>query len=367
MPIKILFLVAFSFADKLPFGTVQFNSKPHVMSKDSIKSFIDIQKTCDKRVLLLCGLPGAGKSTLARQLRDEQHSHRASSFAFIDYDDIQDSLLLMIDEEEQDERKMIQAWRDSRTSALQRLEALLTDSTTGLILLDDNFHLQSMRKQIFQSCQSHVTSASTNAAMPTFSTSHKSAQSIHFGLIWIDTPVDLCLERNTQRARRVPDRVIRDMQLKFEAPGEKNYIWDQSTLRLDGTASPSTHLEQLHHFTSSLKRLTMVPPIVDPAVEEARIAVARNETQASAAHQLDQYLRCCVQAVAREYKSCAGAANQCRKILLLQLKHRHDIVMIDIEHAFIDQLRRKECCHVDWKTFQPSLHKVLLVRQAEFT
>lgn len=316
----------------------------HQMATHSSVLQNDTQTICDKTVLLLCGLPGAGKSTLARQFRDEHHP--VSSFAFIEYDDIQDSLLN--DTEEQDD--ILQAWRSSRTSALQRLSEHLADSTTTLLLLDDNFHLRSMRKQIFQSCQAHVTNNTKNI-------------SIHFGLIWMDTPVDVCLERNAQRQRRLPDRIIQNMKHKFEAPG--GFAWEQSVLRLDGTAPLLTHLEQLRNFTAS-KQLTLVEQPVDPTLEQARLAAARKETQASIAHQIDQYLRCCVQIVARNHRQCAGAANQCRKLLLSQLRHQHELVVMDIEQAFLDRMRI-ECCHVDWDIFRPTLHRDLLTKQTELS
>lgn len=343
-----------------------------------------IFKTCEKIVLLFCGLPGAGKSTLARHFiaeRSRVSSSSSTCVALIEYDDVQDSLLInnnqqcRRDQEKEESKELeyvLEAWRASRAAALQTLSEQLDNSTTKFILLDDNFQLTSMRKQVFQACQSHVTNT-FNCDTNTKSNHTKNdsvSRTIYFGLIWMDTPVDVCLQRNQHRKlqRRVPDLVIQNMKHKFEAPGGKSFLWEQSFLRLDGTASHSTHLEQLLSFTSSLERLTLIPPRVDPGIEEARLATARLETLASRAHQVDQYLRCCVQAVARHHKQCAGAANQCRKQLLSDFKQKHELVVIEaLEQAFLDQMRKIAfSSQVDWEAFQPILHRDLLVKQSDF-
>ncbi|GAX27853.1 O-phosphoseryl-tRNA(Sec) kinase [Fistulifera solaris] len=310
---------------------------------------------CEKIVILLCGLPGAGKSTLAKQFIDE-HCAPFSSIALIEYDDLQDSLI--IKGEESDEQHMLQAWKASRTLALQTLCERLKDSTTKLLFLDDNFYLQSMRKQTYQLCQNYVTASNNN---------NNQQRVIHFGLIWMDTPVDVCLERNQQRPhpRRVPETVIYNMQHKWEAPSEKGFAWEKSILRLDGSDSRSTHLQLLQHYLMS-QQFVWVLPREDPALEEARVAVARQETQASRAHQLDQYLRCCVQIVAQHQKQCAGPANQCRKRLLAELKQNPDWTLLDLEQAFVAQMKQLTVSSsVDWDALQSNLAKTLWAKHIE--
>jgi tRNA uridine 5-carbamoylmethylation protein Kti12 len=329
------------------------------MPKQSALSSNDTQgksavESCEKIVILLCGLPGAGKSTLARLFLDKQG---ASSIALIEYDDLQDSLLTIMKGEVFDEQHMLQAWKSSRTLALQTLSERLDDSNTKFLFLDDNFYLQSMRKQIYQVCQNHITANNNN----------NTDRVIHFGLVWMETPVDVCLERNQQRPqqRRVPDTVIHHMQHKWEAPGEKGAVWEKSVLRLDGTTSRSTHLQVLQQYLTS-EQLTVVLPREDPAVEEARVAAARQETQASRAHQLDQYLRCCVQTVAQHQKQCAGPANQCRKRLLLELKQKPDWTLADLEQAFVAQMKQMTVSSsVDWGALQSILSQELWAKHIE--
>ncbi|GAX12584.1 O-phosphoseryl-tRNA(Sec) kinase [Fistulifera solaris] len=327
-------------------------TKPSTILSDDTqeKSTVEI---CDKIVLLLCGLPGAGKSTLARQFIDEKDA--SFSTALIEYDDLQDSLIIR--GEASEGQHTLQAWKSSRTLALQTLSERLEDSTTKLLFLDDNFYLQSMRKQIYQICQNHVIASSNN----------NQQRVIHFGLIWMDTTVDVCLERNQQRPhpRRVPDTVIHNIQHKWEAPGEKGFVWEKSILRLNGLDSRSMHLQLLQQYLMS-KEFVLVLPREDPALEEARVAAARQETQASRAHQLDQYLRCCVRTVARHQKQCVGPANQCRKRLLTELKQKPDWTLVDLEEVFVGQMKQMTASlSVDWDALQSILSRELWTKHIE--
>ena len=119
-------------------------------------------------VLLLCGLPGAGKSRLVASL--------PSTAIPIEYDQVQDDLLL---------DNSLEAWRTSRHVALEQLSQHLS-SSSQLIVLDDNFYWRSMRKQVYQTCQQYLIQQQHPSPI------------IYLGIVWLDTPLDTCLQRNRQ-------------------------------------------------------------------------------------------------------------------------------------------------------------------------
>ena len=109
-------------------------------------------------VLLLCGVPGAGKTQLARQIAS---AFEATHTAIIHFDHYEVSRL------DWDEN----SFKNSRNAAVQAFEALIesmksdhnntslsssppsSSSPIQLVLLDDLFYLRSMRKRIFQICR----------------------------------------------------------------------------------------------------------------------------------------------------------------------------------------------------------------------
>jgi tRNA uridine 5-carbamoylmethylation protein Kti12 len=284
-------------------------------------------------VLLLCGLPGAGKSSLSAQwaatsstITGEDDDTTPTTMAVIEYDHLQDAALLevsmMIDDDDDNTDRALFAWRQSRQKALESLQGYLisrSDDDVSVILLDDNFFLRSMRKQVHQVCQRCIAAATA--------ADESSMLEIYFGVVWVDTPLDVCLERNRDRgaSRQVPEDVITRMHQRMEPPDPKKATWEQAVLRLDTNGSnnnnhndnqENTHSipKQLARFVHDIATLTEpVCPPVDPARERQRIESERHRTRASVLHRVDQYLRCCVTSVAKVRPRSARHANQVRK------------------------------------------------------
>jgi tRNA uridine 5-carbamoylmethylation protein Kti12 len=297
-------------------------------------------------VLLLCGLPASGKSSLAKQVceqvqqnksrsgnHDNGNRFRTGCCHLIEYDALQESLT-------DDETDALEAWRQTRGVALQDFQKVLTEcvdslETSSLLILDDNFHLPSMRKQVYQACQRVVAGHRYEHG----SGSGSSSVPIYFGIVYVDTPVALCLERNRQRQRAqdvVPDQVICKMRDTLQPPPAPNTYWEQpaAVLRIDGShdkniANTSDNETEEHdtvqrvlEFAATLcqQRESKVPPPVDPAVEQERLKAERKRTATSTAHSMDQSLRQLVKIVAQVRPAAASHANRIRQECLLQAK-----------------------------------------------
>jgi tRNA uridine 5-carbamoylmethylation protein Kti12 len=177
-----------------------------------------------------------------------------------------------------------------------------------VIVLDDNFYLQSMRKQVYQAVQDIVDEycsndgrilqplqrqkegdptindndnnnkdgskprPSTSAAAPT-TTETNQPPPCHFfvATVHVDTPLATCLERNRLRTNPVPDNVIERMHQRMESPqvnnnnnsnkkdnanaNNNNNGWEQCVLKIDnnnsngiGTKTMEKNVQQLQNF-----------------------------------------------------------------------------------------------------------------------
>ena len=212
----------------------------------------------------------------------------------------------------------LEAWRQSRIDALHKLKDTLQSHFTSdvitnkslLVVIDDNFHLKSMRREIFRSCQE-------------VSADHKST--IGFVTLFVSTPLEVCIERNKQRQgkHRVPDAVIQKMAAIIEPPDpsktygsfEKIYLTMNNHDRADDEV-----LEQIHRrLKESLS--SPIPPKCEVSAEEiaqleSERARQREDTLKCELQRLDQLLRKLVGAVGRVDKSKTKLANEARKKIL---------------------------------------------------
>ena len=330
-------------------------------------------------VLLVGGLPGAGKSRLCKELVESWRLHRYGESMsegqyeeyisrWIEYDSLEDTQrqkLQMQNETQVQRRKNetddvcedmggsriektlkggpdtdeaseenwlgLQAWRDARQVAMHVLSTALKEECSAkcsrgrrsrsLLVLDDNFHLRSMRKQIYQLCQQHVAEHDEGS-----STEHCR---LYFAVIWVESPVEVCHQRNEQRPpeRRVPRHVLEKLARVAEVPVAVDtsqsvdgplYPWEQALRVIDGenstissTMDSLSMSEWILQLRTAIQRpdiaassgLHLVPPAVDyealEKAEQERLAKERKATLESQKHQLDQTLRKCVRAVAQ--------------------------------------------------------------------
>ncbi|KAF0707139.1 hypothetical protein AaE_013751 [Aphanomyces astaci] len=122
-------------------------------------------------VLVLCGLPGAGKSSFCRALASHCQSNDTMSIEWICYDDIFD------DSRGHDNEKFDPStWRDLRMAVVDRVQSSLRSLAVNAVgkpllvfLLDDNMYYRSMRKrfhQLAQICAQYTTSGLVKCPSP---------------------------------------------------------------------------------------------------------------------------------------------------------------------------------------------------------
>jgi tRNA uridine 5-carbamoylmethylation protein Kti12 len=262
-------------------------------------------------VILFGGLPASGKSTLARKVKDYfLQSNFERVVVHLEYDALED--LIVSQQHEEEERR--DAWNQARRVAVHELEQQLLEhgrraesSAPLLILMDDNFHLRGMRKQIHRLLLQY--------------------RPVNFGLVWMELPVEECLERNRQRERQIPEHVISKMHATIERP---KAAWENYWM----SATDTTSLEYLIEFVEMCSDIVDLPEIVDPVQQEAdRVQTLKNQR-----HNWDKLLRTWVGQVAKHDKQLARGANMARKELLQRAKDpnselRDDAHLLD---SFLD-------------------------------
>jgi tRNA uridine 5-carbamoylmethylation protein Kti12 len=275
-------------------------------------------------VVCVAGIPCSGKSEICRNL--------GKDWKWIEYDDLESQqlqeLLTTQDSTNESHRSVdesnlsLTAWRNARKIALETLEELLRKAEgdgavetlrtrTQYVILDDNFHLRSMRRDVYQMCLRYSSSCL-----------------VYFGVVWVETSLATCLDRNGRRSRvHVDEAVIRKLAQHAERPllrkdrPDQNpklgqHLWESACLLVSGedeTIPEAT--TTVRDFVASLK-LTYESLRDDRLEREYRSDGDRRITQQSFLHRLDLSLRRCVKAVAASDPGLGGHANQIRQGIL---------------------------------------------------
>lgn len=256
-----------------------------------------------RTVILLGGLPACGKSTLARRLKEVF----GDGAVHVEYDALEDSIVAS---EVQEERR--EAWNQARLLAVKQLEDSLRYNTEPmLILMDDNYHLRGMRKHIHRLLLNY--------------------KPINFGIIWVSTPLETCLERNhkRQRQRRVSEEVIRRMSQTLEPP---RAAWESSWLDV----SADTPFEKVLSYAMSCPEIVDLPDEIDQEQQKAD----RMATWQSQSHNHDKLLRGWVGTIANHDKTLARAANDARKEVLKMAKDQvgAPLTTDELASSFVDHI-----------------------------
>jgi predicted kinase len=124
--------------------------------------------------IILIGIPGSGKTTLARQLL------RSPAYHYVSPDRIRQDLYGAMEEQ----GRWIQIWNHVEAQFLQAAgrQSIIYDAT--------NYRAR-YRRQVIELCRRHQCHPITG--------------------LWLNLPLWLCLNRNQQRDRHVPEEVIIEM------------------------------------------------------------------------------------------------------------------------------------------------------------
>ena len=303
--------------------------------------------------LLLCGLPGSGKSMFVREVssaaaasgqenagrqRDDTLLVLSSKFDQIDsieYDKVARYELGQQQRSnggEEFDSNDLEAWRKSRTKALeiltQKLDAHFTtdesnnnNSTSLLVMLDDNFHLRSMRRDVYRTCQNVIKQQyALDGRIP----------KIGFCAVYFDTPLETCLERNSSRIGKecIPEDVVVRMAASVEPPDETkpNASFERRHVTIDnssGDQDPGRYIDVIKCICESIGDPVKPKSELSPEEQEQRkqdLLREREATRRNVTQQSDLLLRRLVGAVGRVEKNRSKDANATRKLIMDDVK-----------------------------------------------
>ncbi|KAK1747993.1 L-seryl-tRNA(Sec) kinase [Skeletonema marinoi] len=301
-------------------------------------------------ILLFCGLPGSGKSTIARDVAhiyskcggddrvgvedDESMITQMDRVVIIDYDVIAEQESsgagYGISGSSQFTSDDLEAWRKSRITALDVLKNTLydhfssskKDDATLLVVMDDNFHLRSMRREVYRACQDFLVTAPDAI--------------ISFSIAYISAPLNVCLRRNDSREgkQHIPSHVITRMDATIEPPDEsKPYAsFEKFHLTINNTTDNAIGRKTFHDIEKCINESLQSPiqakkecSVEEIAQMEQERERQRLETFKCKSQRIYLLLRRLVGAVGRVDKKRSKEANETRKDIIERVRIENNV------------------------------------------
>jgi tRNA uridine 5-carbamoylmethylation protein Kti12 len=167
-------------------------------------------------VILLCGIPGSGKSTLCSNLlqewdrRNQQLSENISISYHISFDDIQDKYFI--------DKLNENSFQDIRKKGLDELKCILSNNINNnndIIIIDDIMYLHSMRREVYVLARDF---------------------SSKLLVVWVKLDFNIALERNNNRIKEkiVNEKALLNIYNNFEIPSSNN-ICDRNFCIIDSS------------------------------------------------------------------------------------------------------------------------------------
>ncbi|NWX13218.1 PSTK kinase, partial [Aegotheles bennettii] len=135
------------------------------------------------------------------------------------------------------------------------------------LILDDNFYYRSMRHEVFRLARTY---------------------SLSFCQIFLECPLECCLQRNRLRSHPLPDQTIQLMARKIEMPDVKKNAWERNSLILK-----SSNCTEEKYVTQIINLLAtaLENPVKQTEEDTEQKEADRAACAASSVHQADQGCR----------------------------------------------------------------------------
>ncbi|KFZ48600.1 L-seryl-tRNA(Sec) kinase, partial [Podiceps cristatus] len=134
------------------------------------------------------------------------------------------------------------------------------------LILDDNFYYQSMRYEVYQLARKY---------------------SLSFCQLFLECPLECCLQRNRLRSHPLPDQTIYLMARKIEMPDLKKNAWERNSLILKSVDCTSEDNEEI----ISLLATALENPVKQTEENTDQKEADRAICAASTVHRADQTCR----------------------------------------------------------------------------
>lgn len=244
-------------------------------------------------ILVLCGLPGAGKSHWARRLQSFAPSSSSRKegedevrVRHVEFDAVEAGLLREASKNDDDDDDSLNIWHRARLRALEQAEGILREeaperaaSRRLVLVLDDNMYYASMRREAYQLAARH---------------------GVGYGCVHVATPLEVALAQNKARppGQAVSEEVIRRMHTKLQVPDPATRSWEANTVtignvKISEKREDKNETEMLRKIWGVIERGWATPAIVQtPSTEEeAAKEEDRRRTRESELHATELMLR----------------------------------------------------------------------------
>ncbi|DAZ95758.1 TPA: hypothetical protein N0F65_006406 [Lagenidium giganteum] len=155
-------------------------------------------------LVVVCGLPAAGKSTVAEALVEHLRTHVQEDVVYIT------EAAVNVDKVQGYKGKSVDGRVEKSTRSALRAAVEKAVNAKTIVVLDALNYIKGIRYELF--CKAKT-------------------ESTTYCLVYVDTPVELALERNAARSEQFDPELVKDLAARFEIPNQKNR-WDSPLFHL---------------------------------------------------------------------------------------------------------------------------------------
>ncbi|XP_048407480.1 L-seryl-tRNA(Sec) kinase, partial [Stegostoma tigrinum] len=205
---------------------------------------------------------------------------------------------------------------------VQQYAVLNMYSRPLVIILDDNFYYQSMRYEVYQIARRN---------------------SVSFLQLFLECPLELCLQRNHKRSCPVNDETIVLMSTKIQPPDPVRNIWEKNSLTLESTENV---LEMDTQKVFELLDVSLENPEKPFEENIEQKAIDRAICAASVLHQADQAIRRLVSQSMKTAKDKKLPASN-MKLLSEELNRLKTVLLEDLRHVNFQHNSKNQCADIN--------------------